>query len=336
MLKTLALFFANVSICLAQPQYEFVSLTGDEIHRYATATKFNQSGTAIGKVDSVGDAAVFTRERGTIMLGFADTITGINAEGDVIGSQKPYFLGGFLSESPYNTYFGLPDQDPTCFLHRPCGMAINDERDILGFPLPSDWFPGLNISRLYGFNNAGQVVGSVSAPPSVQSYFLYTPGKGTAALPSWPKALNNNGDMLFGEAGAQYIQTSSRQIPLPAGYRWVGINDRDEAVGFSDPYSFIAEALAPVYYSDATGLVELSSRFQNTHAVLSIMPVDINNKGEILVNFTWDAFPGKPVPPGAGVGLLVPLSAIASGPASSVPARNTRLRKYTMKGSGSW
>jgi hypothetical protein len=325
MLKALGLLLANISICLAQTQYEFVSLTGNEIHRFATATKFSQSGSAIGSVDSDGAAAVFSRQLGTVRLGFAQTVTGINAAGDIVGRSYSFqgsFQVSFLSESPYNTYFELTDLHP---------FAINDQRDILGSPIPSDWFPGLNINGLDAFNNAGQVVGSIFAPPSPQSFFLYTPGKGTAALPSFPSALNNNGDMLFGQDGAQYIQTSSGQIPLPSGYRWVGINDRDEAVGFSGD-SFRPETFTPVYYSDATGLVDLSARFEHTHALVTTMPVDINNNGEILVNFTWRPFPGYPVAPSAGVGLLVPHSGIPSGPALSVPARTTRLRNYTMNG----
>jgi hypothetical protein len=171
----------------------------------------------------------------------------------------------------------------------------------------------LKINLLYGFNNAGQVVGSVFAPPSPQSFFLYTPGKATVALPLYLMALNNNGDMLFGEAGAQYIQTSSGQIPLPSQYRWVGINDRDEAVGYSGDLIRL-EGLTPVYYSNATGLVDLSARFENTHAIVTTIPADINNKGQILVNFRWTAFRGLPVAPSAGVGLLVPRAEMSPAP----------------------
>jgi hypothetical protein len=319
--KALGLLLASFSICPAQTQYDFVSLTGYELHRFATASKLSQSGTAIGRVDSDGAAAVFTRERGTMRLGFASTVNGINAAGDIVGFPHAP-SGSFLSEAPYDTYFDLVDLN---------AFAINDERDILGGPLPGDWFPGLNINLLYGFNNAGQVVGSVFAPPSRQAFFLYTPGKGTVSLPSLPVAVNNNGDMLFGEAGAQYIQTSAGQIPLPSGYRWVGINDRDEAVGYSGDLGHLEE-LTPVYYSNATGLVDLSTRFENTRALVATVPVDINNNGEILVNFEWRPFPGLPAAPSAGVALLVPRAEMSSGSALSVRARATRVRHFTMNG----
>jgi hypothetical protein len=64
-------------------------------------------------------------------------------------------------------------------------------------------------------------------------YFLYTPGKGVTALPSPTNILNNNGDMMFGSKGAQYIQTSSGQIPLPSASTWTSVNDSNEAVEFS-------------------------------------------------------------------------------------------------------
>ena len=321
MFRILGLLLCTASLCVAQKQYDFVSLTGYEIHRFAAATKLSQNGTAIGRVDSDGAAAVFTRERGTLRLSFASTITGINALGDIVGGSHSY-LGYFLSEAPYDTYFDLTGLYP---------FAINDERDILGFPLPSDWFPGLNVDLLYGFNNLGQVIGSTYNPPSRQSFYLYTPGQGTVALPSYPMVLNNNGDMLFGDDGAQYIQTRVRQIPLPSGYRWVAINDRQEAVGYSGDYSR-PEAITPVYYSDATGLIDLSQRFQNTHALVSTVPVDINNNGEVLVNFTWTAFPGYPVAPSAGVGLLVPRSDNTSAVSSSVSPRAQGLRHYAING----
>ena len=37
-----------------------------------------------------------------------------------------------------------------------------------------------------------------------------------------------------------------------------------------------------MFYSDATGLVDLSTRFENTHALVAVAPVDINNNGEIF------------------------------------------------------
>jgi hypothetical protein len=89
MLKALGLLLASFSICPAQTQYDFVSLTGYEIHRFATDSKLSQSGTAVGRVDSDGAAAVFTQERGTLRLGFAATVTGINAAGDIVGSPHP-------------------------------------------------------------------------------------------------------------------------------------------------------------------------------------------------------------------------------------------------------
>jgi hypothetical protein len=152
--------------------------------------------------------------------------------------------------------------------------------------------------------------------------------------------LNNNGDLLFSgfpygsiPEGPQYIQTASGQIPLPPGYQWTGFNDHDETVGYSVTVSPLNVAtVTPVYYSVATGLVDLSTRFQNTHALVQVRPVTINNDGEILADFTWTPFPGLPVPHSAGVGLLVPQRSPVPDSASSGSAPLTRAGNYSLNG----
>jgi hypothetical protein len=174
----------------------------------------------------------------------------------------------------------------------------------------------------------------------IDGYFLYTPGQGDIPLPSIPTGLNNNGDLLFSgfpygsiPEGPQYIQTASGQIPLPPGYQWTGFNDHDETVGYSVTVSPLNVAtVTPVYYSVATGLVDLSTRFQNTHALVEVRPVTINNDGEILADFTWTPFPGLPVPHSAGVGLLVPQRSPVPDSASSGSAPLTRAGNYSLNG----
>ena len=300
--RALLLVFSGLSVCLAQPQYQFLSLTGSDVFRVASATRLSQSGSAIGQVDGDGKAAVFSRELGTIKPAYARQIKDINAAGDIIGvtnQQKP-----FLSRPPYDTYLDL---SPVSGSENATPEAMNDRGDIVGEPFYANgWFPGLNITILAAINNAGQVIGAVPVFPGYQ-YFLYTPGKGAVPLPAPPNTMNNNGDLLFGAPGAQYIQNSSGMIPLPSCCAWTGMNDFDEAVGSvlganpQDPLS-----PRPVFYSVPTGLIDLTTRFQNTSGIAYPLPVGINNRGEILLEYSW--FPAGFAIPAVGIGLLTPVS----------------------------
>ena len=332
MFRTIALAVAFLSLCFGQASYQFVSLTGNDIHRFATASMLSQNGAAICRLNANGQAAVVSQQLGTVMPAFAESINGINAAGDIVGATHEG--KAFVSQPPYDAYLDLSGVFPSPFGFG-TALAINDRGDILGTPFENTtWFPGLDISVLQTINNAGQVVAAVSVPPGYQ-YFLFTPGHGDTVLPAPPRALNNSGDMLFGESGAQYIQTASAQIPLPSAYNWTGINDRDEAVGFSSSTTpFNVTTITPVYYSTATGLIDLSTRFENTHALVSTTPVAINNSGQILVNYAWMPFPGLPIAPSAGIGLLVPAVSPSSGHAAlrkSAPAAS-RARVYTVNG----
>jgi hypothetical protein len=347
MFKLIVVALLGMFAGAAQTTYVFVSLTGNDIHRFATATHMNAVGAAIGVLDADSKPVIFDPLQGTIYPAFVESLGGINASGDIIGVTfgGPSSEGGpFVSTPPYTNYQYLTNAfgpDTVYSID-----AINDRGDMIGSPLPPQWFPNLYIGGALAINNAGQVLAYgyplpmqfVNAPPI--QYFLYTPGEGDIPLPSIPTALNNNGDLLYGgcpycspPVGPQYIQTASGQIPLPPGYQWTGFNDDDEAVGFSVVDSPLNIAIVtPVYYSVATGVVNLSTRFQNTHALLEVRPVTINDDGEILVNFTWTPFPGLPVAPSAGVGLLVPQRSPAPNSASSAAASVTRLRNYTMNG----
>jgi hypothetical protein len=289
MSRIFASFFALAVVCSAQ-QYQFVSLTGTSIYQFATAGTVGQSGTAVGTVNASYTPAVFSPQLGTILPSFATAITGVNAAGDIVG--KTYY-GGFLSHPPYDTYIDLSSVGSP--------VAINDHGDMIGNPfLNTTWFPGFTAYP-FKINNAGQVI-AVVLSYLVGQYYLYTPGIGDTALPTTPAALNNNGDILFEPyAAAAYIQKASAQIPLPLGYTWTAFNDSDQAVGYE------TANVAPVYFSTATGLVDLSTQFQNTQNIVSTTPVGITDSGEILVNFTWRPDPGAPIAPSGGVGLLIPI-----------------------------
>jgi hypothetical protein len=314
MSRIFASFFALAVSCSAQ-QYQFVSLTGTSIYRFATARAVSQSGTAVGSVNAFNTAAVFSPQLGTILPSFAMAITGVNAAGDIIGSTN---YGGFLSHVPYDAYIDLSSVGSP--------IAINDRGDMIGTPfLNTTWFPGLNIYP-FAINNLGQVLGVVASSPNYQ-YYLYTPGIGDTALPTTAQALNNNGDILFAPyGGAAYIQTASAQIPLPSGYTWTAFNDSDQAVGYGTATG------APVYFSTATGLVDLSTQFQNTQNIVSTTPEGITDSGEILVNFQWKPDPAEPVAPVAGVALLIPIPVGAAVPAPVSHRRPEPAAPRTMNG----
>jgi len=316
-------------VCAAQIRYEFVSLTGNDIHRFATAITMNQRGVAIGSLDSISRAVVLDRRVGPVYPAFAGMLSGINLSGDVIGRTQDSH--SFVSEPPYTTCINLSNVGSV--------DAINDRGDMVGTPFSnSQWFPGLDIRGTIAINNAGQVLAYAAVSAPSLSYFLFTPGKQDVPVPRFPIALNNNGDVLFapesGEAqGPQYMLTASGLIPLPSGYFWRGFNDLDEAVGFSAVTSPLnVTTITPVLYSLAAGLVDLSKLFENNHALVEVRPVRINNSGEILVEFRWTPFPGQPVAPSAGIGLLVPLSVNDSSARPSTPAGVDRARAYTING----
>jgi hypothetical protein len=265
-MKALAIAQLTVSLCFAQQQYRFVPLTEGRAYRFATVTRLSDNGSAIGTVSSGRQPVVFSPELGVVAPTSVTSILDINASGDIVGTLDG--TKAFVSRPPYdtpmnlNTVFGW-------FL----GFAdgINDQGDIIGNGLSSptdgsgfapsftfdNWFPGLNVTSVDQINNAGQVLG-VASDLTSSTYFLYTPGSGVKVLPVAPGVLNNNGDMLISNTDAQYIETDSGQIPLPSGYSWVSINDKNEAVGSATsaaPTGVIT--VTPVYFSAATGLVVL-------------------------------------------------------------------------------
>jgi hypothetical protein len=313
MMRALAIAHFAIFVCWGQTQYRFESLNGGNIFRFASASQISDNGSVIGRVFR-GDRqpAVFSPELGIVTPPLLIEIAGINASGDIVGTT--HLAGGsvaaFLSRPPYdrvinlNTVFGWASGS---------AIGINDAGDIIGSGdprglNPSDiWFPGLNISGVIAINNAGQILAYsfINQPGHNIEYFLYSPGKGVTVLPTFPRVLNNRGDLLLGVDGAQYIQTASDQIPLPSGYSWVSMNDSDQAVGYGFPNPETATA-TPVFFSVATGLVNLSTWVVNPEDYLQIMPVGINNRGQIAVNYSILLNPF--FAPYAGVGLLVPVA----------------------------
>jgi hypothetical protein len=153
MFKLIAVALFGTFICAGQTTYVFLSLTGNDAHRFATATHMNAAGTAIGTVDADSNAAVFDPLRGTIYPTFAGSLRGINASGDIIGVT---FQGQeFVMAPPYTAYLNLTDAYSI--------DAINDRGDMVGSPLSSTQsFPNLyNWINSLGGQSGGQSGGDV-------------------------------------------------------------------------------------------------------------------------------------------------------------------------------
>jgi hypothetical protein len=188
-----------------EQRYLFVSLTGGHTYRFANATMLSDNGTVVGRADSGGDAAIFTRDSGVIMPRNVLELRGINAAGDIVGKTTSGLQ--FVSRRPYDSLIDLSSVFGWIF---GSAVAINDRGDIIGtgnlptvdgtgFALPFKfdmWFPGLDITSVTTINNARQVIGITSGLSNFQ-YFLFTPGRGTTLLPAAPIVLNNRGDILF-------------------------------------------------------------------------------------------------------------------------------------------
>jgi hypothetical protein len=86
---------------------------------------------------------------------------------------------------------------------------------------------------------------------------------------------------VFSASGEYSVVTSNRVLPLPAGFTWRAVNDRDEIVGDCNR-SLLIEPLTTgcaAYCSPDRGLIRLTvSGFNLTTAVA------INNAGRILAN----------------------------------------------------
>jgi hypothetical protein len=315
-MKLLLALIGAALCCTAQPQYRFVSLMNGDLERFAQGSRVNDSGVVIGRVNSSGSPAVFSPQFGVIIPPMVSQISAINSAGDIVGQSSAG--QPFVAVPPYTSIIDLS----TVFgWLSGTAVGINDRGDIIatgeyappngsGIAVPytfDAWFPGLNISVVTGINNARQVIG-VTSTASPQTY-LYTPGQGSKLL-AGGAVLTNGGGMLVNISGAVYIQTATGQIPLPAGYTWLSMNDSDEVVGIAN------SGLGSFYYSVSTGLVNLSQQVINSQAYSQFSAFGINNNGEIAVNYQYAPNPAVPGAIYAGVGLLVPVT----------PAQNVRTR----------
>jgi hypothetical protein len=190
----------------------------------------------------------------------------------------------FISDPPYVDFENL---NPVFGWTNGVAQGINDGRDVIGFGSPSSFGPlsiGLNIVSLFQIDNARQITGSYLDAGNNLKYFLYTPGSGVANLPDRPLALSNTGHILaFSQSSGYYIQTANGTVPLPPGYTWRSLNDRDEVVGDAVGGDPALQVNAASYYSVATGAIRLSTLLATPGYFLQ-SALFINNGGQILVD----------------------------------------------------
>jgi hypothetical protein len=205
----------------------------------------------------------------------------INDIGTIAGSDLS--AHAFVANPPYNQFYNL---NSVFGWSSGTATGINDGNDVIGqgdSPSLGPLLANLRISNLLNINNAGQITGSYLDAGNRIHFFLFTPGIGLAELPNQPIALSNTGHVLVFSASGEYsVVTSNGVLPLPAGFTWRALNDRDEIVGDCNDRSLLIEPLTTgcaAYYSPDRGLIRLNvSGFNLTTAVA------INNAGRILAN----------------------------------------------------
>src|SRR4051812_33990206 len=125
-MRAFALAPLAVSICFAQQQYRFVSLTEGTAYRYATAIQLSDNGSAIGTIQAVGQPVVFSRELGVVAPRSATSIRGINASGDIVGTLDG--SRAFVARPPYDSPLDL---NPVLGWTFGAANGINDYGDIV-------------------------------------------------------------------------------------------------------------------------------------------------------------------------------------------------------------
>jgi probable HAF family extracellular repeat protein len=244
----------------------------------------SDSGLAVWVDGTSGRHAVSSPRGVTTFMPESVAIFDINNSGTIVGSDTIYGSGGYsyplVATAPYTQFENL---NPVFGWQQGVATSINDGNDVVGYgPQPGSFgplFADPKIAVLVGINNAGQVIGRYFDTAYDVTGFLYTPGRGFQDLAYAPFSLPNTGHMLaFSRPSSTYsIEKPDGVIPLPPGFSWVSINDRDEVVGIC-PYPRPACA---VYYSVDRGLVSLTVPGRN---IQPMQPVFINNAGQILVN----------------------------------------------------
>jgi hypothetical protein len=236
----------------------------------------SNSGFAVAREASSPFGFLVRSPRGPdVEITSAASIHQINDVGAIAGSD----LSGhaFIANPPYNQPWNL---NSVYSWSSGAATGLNDGNDVIGFGDPASFgpaFANLRVSKLYQINNAGQITGSYLDANDRTRYFLYTPGIGIAELANQPIALSNSGHVLVSSVTGGYsLVESGAVLPLPSGFIWRALNDRDEIVGdCNDP----APSNCAAYYSPERGLVRLSVSGLNLTSAMAI-----NNAGRILAN----------------------------------------------------
>ncbi|MCU1330398.1 MAG: putative rane protein [Bryobacterales bacterium] len=251
-----------------------------------TGTLLSNSGFAVSREASPPFGALVSSPRGPdIEITNAPYIQQINDIGTIVGSDSSGHA--FIANAPYNQVLNL---NSVFGWSRGTATGINDGNDVIGqgdSPSHGPLFPNLQISNLLQINNAGQVTGSYLDAGNRDHFLLYTPGIGLAELPDQPVALSNTGHVLawsiLGTSVEYSLVTSNGILPLPAGFTWRALNDRDEIVGdCNNRIPLIDEPLktnCAAYYSPDRGLIRLSVPGLDLASAVAI-----NNAGRILAN----------------------------------------------------
>jgi probable HAF family extracellular repeat protein len=295
----------------------FTSLSGLPAMTESFPNAINDSGEIAGEVAFGTDRRAFMwssargmEQLGTSQNGFRSVATGINANGDVVGTEYP--PGGLARAFRWTRTDGMTELGGTpSYCIATSAQGINKGGEVVGSCLidqrqtvyrPFQWTAGKGMEDLgtldsdrggvaVAINDRGEIVGfsnSASIYDDARSALWTAPGRVTQVVTcsgwcdSQATAVNQSGDVVGSANGAAFVRWHDGTIldigGLPGhGYTLaVGIDDSGTVVGVSYPPNTGGNIRSFVWTSSG-GMRELT-----VPGNIDVVVTGINNKGQII------------------------------------------------------